>query len=848
LYTQTEDGKKATFLTGYHIFGSEKPDMAKLKAMGINHLTLEVSLGQCQENPGTVFIVPYGFMGPWEMDGSLYLICPEDTIVADGRGAVRLVSKGPDIAISTDVPLKANKTYEVGVSVLAGSNGYLQIGTEKVNFSASNDWQTIQTTITSHADQARGIAVRTSGATDGIYVDNLYVKEVGTQENLVVNGDFERGKIIRSQYGDFCFTVDTGWLETIRAWATEAGSYGMTCCVSLTPHYMPGHVETISYGVSDTGYNHNGFMIYNPTDDVYNELLRAMYDAAAEILGDCEAVSQFMLANEPSFTASESPYYLPKWQGFLREKYGTVGAVNDAWNTAYTSFEHIFMPEEVSLTPLYQDYREFNDGLLTQAFAWQAAYLKEKTPHIETVVKTLQSNNYINKQFKNANDYENWAEFFDINGCDTMAYYNEDENSLSIRGMWLDYISSIKNAPIVDLEMHSLRSGVFTHTDAIIPPWVETTLWHGAMHGVYLTVPWLLDNGTWADFSNTILVNRPECLKVIGEMNYDLNRLAKEIGILQSKKAEIAMYYSRENRDALADNPKIMGKVYDIVVKNGEKVDFVTESNPQALNSGQYQLLVMADIKVLSAEMLEEIKRFTEQGGQVVLVYSELSKNELLSLDTDGKAQNAQTLKKVKDVATILQDSYVSSSLKEKIFVATDKNVRLVDANGNDITDCEWSYTTYGMEYLVSITNHNPDNSVTAYLEIDGERVSDFTELRTLTDYEDSITLSSYQPVLLRTNFVKDTLEVTVSGQTVGATASVVPTDKLDKAMLILALYKDNALIDVKLEYVDATKSECTTRIEKELLEQGNYRVTRFFFDQELNPLLEKEERRFKIQ
>ncbi len=846
LYVDAEDGKKVVYLTGYHIFDSDLVDFAQLKKLGINHATLEVTTGQCRENMGLIFIVPYGFHGPWGQDQTQYLICAEDTVVKDGKGSVKIASKGMEAGIAQDLQLKANTVYEFGAEVLADTSGTIRLGEKSVPFSGSNQWQQIGGTFTALADYQKGFSLSVGGATEGIYADNMYVREVGSQENLLINGDLERGKIVRSQNGKFCYNIETSWLDKVKLDLAEAEENGIAVCVALTPHYLPGHIDTVAPGLSDTGYNHNGFVIYNPTDEVYNELLRAMYDTVVEELADCKALTQFMLANEPSFTASESPYYLPKWQAFLEERYGTIGALNTAYGTSYTAFNQIAMPTEVSLTPIYKDYREFNDNLLTQTFAWQTAYLKEKAPHIETVVKTLQSNNYIKDQYKNANHYENWAEFFDINGCDTMVYYNEEKNSLMIRGMWLDYLSSIKDAPIMDLEMHALRDGDLADFNAIIPAWMETVLWHGAMHNVYSVTPWLFDGGTWSNFENTLLVNRPECIAAIGGMNYDLNRLSTEIGVLQGKQAQIAMYYSRENRDAMEDYMLNMAETYESVVTYGEKVDFILDSQPEKLNSGQYKLLLLRDTKVVSPEVLEEIDRFVAQGGKVILIHSlNVASKDLLAYNTNGSKHDTQTVKTIKDASTILGIQEHADSLKAEVLETVGKNVRLVDADGNDISDCEWSYTSYGMEYLVTITNYNPEESVMAYLEIDGERVSAFTDLRTMTEYEESITLSPYQPVLLRTDFVKDT--ISLSSNMLTAAAQVSPTEQMDKALLTLALYKDNALIDVKVAHVDASKSECTATLEKELSEKGSYRVSRFLFDENLRPLVEKEEKLFVI-
>lgn len=847
LYSVTEDGgrKEKAYLTGYHCFEYGMKHISELKAMGINHITLEVPLGQTKECLGTVFIVPYGFTAWGSDDKSKFMVCADDAVTASGNGSMRIVSKDGQVGVTQNIELKANTVYEYGASVKANTAGAVKLGSSVTEFSAADGWQTVSGSFTSIANAKTAFSAYTSGATDGMYFDDMYVREVGTTENLLTNGNIEQGEIIRSENGDFCYTVEKSWINKIKECMKLAEEENLAVCISLTPHYMPAQIETVSAGVLDTGYNEDGFVIYNPTDEIHNELMLSLYDAVVEELGDSPALQQFMIANEPSFTASESPAYVPKWQAFLEERYGTIGSLNTAYGTSYTAFSQVAMPKEFSLSQIYSDYSEFNDSLLTKTFKKQSEYLKSIAPDIEVVVKTLQSNNYINAHYKAGNHYENWGDLFEINGCDTLTYYGEEKNSLMLRGMWLDYMKSINNAPIADLETHFIRDGSTVSYNDMYAPWVESVLWHGAMHNVYITVPWLFDDGSSFSYENTMLTNRPECMVAVSEINYDLNRLADEIEALQKKNARVAMYYSRQSRDSVSNYPISTAMVYEKIVKNGEKVDFITDSEPERLNSGQYELLILVNSKVASPEFLAEIKEFQESGKTVLVVTTnDVDGSEMLSVMKNGKSNNAATVKAILDGATVA--SLNSGVIEEKVAAAAGKNVRLVDENGEDLTNCEWSYAKYGSEYVLSITNYSSDETVKAYIEVDGKTVGSFNELRAMTACETYIELAPYTPVLVKTDLVEDDVTITFEEDKVVTSDTVLYNEDFEDATLIVAVYSGDMLIEAASERFDSSKESCTAKLEKKL-EKGTYRACRFIFDENISPLVDKKEKSFTV-
>ena len=129
--------------------------------------------------------------------------------------------------------------------------------------------------------------------------------------------------------------------------------------------------------------------------------------------------------------------------------------------------------------------------------------------------------------------------------------------------------------------------------------------------------------------------------------------------------------------------------------------------------------------------------------------------------------------------------------------------VELIDtATGKYPVGVEWIYTKQGNNYLVNIMNYDEDTAVSIKVYLNGVEVTGATELRsgqTMTDF----TAKPMSPILL--SFGDNTFELVDSAGNViqsnltelkgGSIRCNLPVS----GTMILAIYKDDALVDVAL-------------------------------------------------
>ena len=55
----------------------------------------------------------------------------------------------------------------------------------------------------------------------------------------------------------------------------------------------------------------------------------------ADLAKESEAPVSLCIANEPKVYASDGHYYIPHWQAFLTERYGTIEKLNETYGSEY---------------------------------------------------------------------------------------------------------------------------------------------------------------------------------------------------------------------------------------------------------------------------------------------------------------------------------------------------------------------------------------------------------------------------------------------------------------------------------------------------------------------------------
>lgn len=160
---------------------------------------------------------------------------------------------------------------------------------------------------------------------------------------------------------------------------------------------------------------------YSPSSAVFRAKATALTRQLALRFGTHPAVVMWHVSNEYGCHVNEcfSEESRQAFRGWLRDRYGSVEALNQAWGTAFWSQQYGDFAEVEPPAPLPTyanpaqslDWRRFSDHALYSCFAAEAAVLRELTPHIPVTTNFM-------GMFERC-DYWQWARGVDVvsNDC-----------------------------------------------------------------------------------------------------------------------------------------------------------------------------------------------------------------------------------------------------------------------------------------------------------------------------------------------------------------------------------------------------------------------------------------------
>ncbi|MBR5152811.1 MAG: beta-galactosidase trimerization domain-containing protein [Clostridia bacterium] len=750
-----------------------------------------------------------------------------------------------------DIPVKPNTTYQFGLkgkgniyedkAIHINLNGLTGAG--RKYFQTSNDWVSYNFEYKTASDQTEVRMVILAEGGDGAgskadyYIDDVYMQEKGTTANILANPGFERQRTMTAldaeaaELGLYIDYERLNWIEDVLATAAE---HGVMVDLGIGPYYLPYFIRDIE-GVEDGG---RGFTNYSLTNETVRKVTSLWSRLIVDTVDEYDSLKSLCLMGEPEVHANLTNHYDEDWTAFLKERYNnSISALNSMYGTSYTSFSQVEMPRDykadgtigndvykIYSTAVYYDYIAFNDGLLADFVKWYAEEIKTENQDIFLHVKFMEyfRNDY-RRYHNQGTNWENLSRYLDVNGCDAHSYYEYPDNTpMTLKMANYDFMTSVKNAPVWDSESHIIDDpGMETENGEKTPMYsdkitryIGAEIWNGAVHGGTTRQYWHWD---WHNMSmpwgsrnhqNANFTMRPEELAVMGRASKDLMRLSKEVSALQNAERKTAILYSRTNA-SYSGNEKInpymqsIQAAYEELIASGQRVGFVTDSAPADMHN--YDLLVIPKVTHVSAEMLNEIKAYQENGGTVILTGGEWKwslsswSNEysLLKYDEYDKAQDRTTWK------SIINNAKVDVDISDTVDAMGISEVELIDtATGKYPVGVEWIYTKQGDNYLVNIMNYDEDMPVNIKVYLKGMEVTTSKELRsgqTVTN----VTANPMIPILL--SFGDNTFEL------VDSTGNVIQSNLTElksgtircnlpvSDTMILAVYKDDMLMNVAL-------------------------------------------------
>ena len=355
-------------------------------------------------------------------------------------------------------------------------------------------------------------------------------------------------------------------------------------------------------------------------------MLRAM---TAHYAGrDC--VAAWQIDNELEANHCCCPSCGEAFRSWVRDKYGTVEAVNAAygnhvWSGTYTSFSQIKPPfgeHQTWLNPAYMlDFNRYASDSTAEYVRWQAALIREISPDIP-----ITTNNWL---------CEHMPDFYDLFlDLDFVSYDNypttsipENPEELYSHAFHLDLMRGIKQDNFWIMEQLSGMLGSWTTmsrtpSPGMIKGYALQAIAHGAdavLHFRWRTAV------TGAEMFWHGLIDHSGVPGRRFEEFTELCRIVKQLDVLDGSRVcnEIALLYGAEQEYAFKIQPQADGMDYFRQLKSfhdgftgyGAGIDIVN----QTADLSGYKVVVASTMFVVNESVCASLYRFVQQGGTLVL-------------------------------------------------------------------------------------------------------------------------------------------------------------------------------------------------------------------------------------
>ncbi len=364
---------------------------------------------------------------------------------------------------------------------------------------------------------------------------------------------------------------------------------------------------------------------------VYREKVGQINEALAKAFGQRKSVRLWHISNEYGGEC-HCPLCQEKFRDWLRQKYGDIERLNDAWNTIfwshrYTDFAQVESPSEYGedmLHGLSLDWKRFvTDSTLDFMKAEVAAIRKYSDKPVTTnLMYDYKGLDY--KRFRDVCDivsWDNYPAWHKGRVCDTALD----------SGFFHDWIRSIKQEPFLLMESSPSATNWQPVSKLKRPGILRAQSFQAIAHGSDSVLYFQLRKSLGASekFHGAVIDHYGgEDTRVFREV-CEVGRLLEEIGEACGSRVEgeAAILYDRENEWAMqqAQGPRNIGlhykeqllKHYRGLKSLGLNVDVIsTEHDLEG-----YRLLVLPMAYMFPQGFAEKLESYVRKGGTLVLGY-----------------------------------------------------------------------------------------------------------------------------------------------------------------------------------------------------------------------------------
>lgn len=369
------------------------------------------------------------------------------------------------------------------------------------------------------------------------------------------------------------------------------------------------------------------------TSPIYREKVRQMNTRLAERFSRHPGVILWHISNEYGGECY-CPLCQEAFREWLKEKYGTLEALNHAWwahfwSHTYTDWSQIHAPVpsgEMSVHGLIVDWKRFVTARTVDFMREEIKAVKAVNPEIPVTANLM--------SFYDGLDYFKFGPALDVVSWDSYPlWHNEDTVKEAARvACCHDLMRSVKHQPFLLMESTPSMTNWQPISKLKRPGMHELSSLQAVAHGSQSVqyFQWRKSRGSFEKFHGAVVDHYGGSdTRVFRDVTRVGERLeALEKAVLPTRvQPEVAIVYDWENRWAVEDakGPRNGGLQYVETVqahhqafwKNGVPVDFVDMDG----DLSGYKVVVTPMLYMYRNGFAKKLRDFVEQGGTLVSTY-----------------------------------------------------------------------------------------------------------------------------------------------------------------------------------------------------------------------------------
>ncbi|MEW6048277.1 MAG: beta-galactosidase [Bacillota bacterium] len=391
----------------------------------------------------------------------------------------------------------------------------------------------------------------------------------------------------------------------------------------LYPDVLPVDARGARYGYGSRRH-------YCPNSPNYRRHAREITTRLAERYGRHPAVSYWHVDNEYGGPACYCDRCVEAFRTWLRQRYGTLERLNEAWYAAfwsqrYQKWEEIDAPR---LTPAYHnpgqtlDWRRFMSDSFLQCYLEQRQILRELSPDVPVTTNFM--------AWFNGLDYHAWAPHLDIVSWDSYPPTGADPAETAARH---DLMRGLKGGrmPFLLMEQSPSQVNWMEYNRPQRPGEMRLRSWQAVAHGADAVCFFQLrqSQGGAEKFHAAVIghdgSSRSRVFREVAQVGTELGRMGGLVAGSEYR-AEVAILFSWPNWWTIEQEPRIsqglhyireVMRYYRALWRHHFEVDVVS---PEA-ELFRYRMVVAPLMRIVTPSLQKRLEEYVRAGGALLATF-----------------------------------------------------------------------------------------------------------------------------------------------------------------------------------------------------------------------------------